>query len=224
MSVYVPGVTFAGQRITPSDDAVMQQRSLTNGFLNGCYIDGSGLNITVGTGRLIILGREIRLNSAVTVPVTASNNYVRLKIRIDLSQSAAQQVALDVDYASDANGFPPMTREFINGDGTVYEEALAIFSIQNGAIYQKSWSIRRAHSHGEATQVTIEPNQWAGNTAVYWDKLAESGDDVICTPDPSCRQAWIDAGVYLDHLTIGNLHFRCSTTPSVALTANLLWL
>jgi hypothetical protein len=202
----------------------MQQRSLTSGFLNGCYIDGSGLNITVGAGRLIILGREIRLNSAVTIPVTASNNYVRLKIRIDLSQSAAQQVALDVDYASDVTSFPSMTREFINGDGTVYEEALAIFSIQNGAIYQKSWSIRRAHSHGEATQVTIDPTQWAGNTAVYWDKMAESGDDVICTPDPSCRQAWIDAGVYLDHLTVGNLHFRCSTVPSVALTANLLWL
>jgi hypothetical protein len=202
----------------------MQQRSLTSGFLNGCYIDGSGLNITVGAGRLIILGREIRLNSAVTIPVTASNNYVRLKIRIDLSQSAAQQVALDVDYASDVTSFPSMTREFINGDGTVYEEALAIFSIQNGAIYQKSWSIRRAHSHGEATQVTIDPTQWAGNTAVYWDKMAESGDDVICTPDPSCRQAWIDAGVYLDHLTVGNLHFRCSTTPSVTLTANLLWL
>lgn len=224
MSVYVPGVTFAGQRVTPSDDAVMQQRSLTNGFLNGCYIDWSGLNITIGAGRLIILGREIRLNSAVTIPVTASNNYVRLKIRIDLSQSAAQQVALDVDYASDVNGFPSMTREFINGDGTVYEEALAIFSIQNGAIYQQSWSIRRSHSHGEATQITIQPTKWVDNAAAYWDKLAADGDNVICTPDPSCRQAWIDAGVYLDHLSIGNLHFRCSTAPSVALTANLLWL
>jgi hypothetical protein len=139
MSEYFSGVTFAMQRVTPSDDGQLHRAILPDCILDGCAFSYSGSVLSMGAGSLLICGRQIRHTAAQSWSVTgAASGYARLVIAIDLSQSATadvfDQVSAAIQYATAPDGFAALTQSNINAAGTVYQVAACVVSLGTSGI------------------------------------------------------------------------------------------
>ena len=82
------GITFANQKITPSDDGRLYGAMLADGILTGCGITFAAATLSVAAGSLLIGTRELR-TSGETLSVTgATSGYARVIIDIDLTRAA----------------------------------------------------------------------------------------------------------------------------------------
>lgn len=139
MSGNFVGVTFAKQKVTPPDDAIVRRAMLDDGALSGCRMSYSGSTLTMAAGSLMICGRQIRhpvsQNWAV---VDASSGYARLVLTIDLTQAATketfEQVVDSIEYASSVDGFPELEQTDINEAGARYQFAACVVSLGTGGI------------------------------------------------------------------------------------------
>ena len=138
MSANFSGVTFAQQRVTPVDDAIVRRAMLEDGILTGCRISYSGSTLTMAAGQLMICGRQIRHAASENWGVVgASSGYARLLLTIDLARTATKdafdQVNVSVEYATSQEGFLPLIQEDINAAGTTYQIPICVVSLgQNG--------------------------------------------------------------------------------------------
>lgn len=73
-----------------------------------------------------------------------------------------------------------------------------------------------------AQAVSIPVSAWSGTTATVSASAVTAGSDVIVAPAPASISAWAAAGVYCSAQGAGTLTFTCSTTPTAALTANVM--
>lgn len=133
------GVTFPEQKATPSDDAIIRQALLNDGILTGCGLDYAGFTLTMASGLLLLKGREIRHTASESWAISgASSGYARLSMTIDLSKTstvdAFDQVAVVIDYASTADGFPVLERSEINVSGVKYQAEICVVSLSSGGI------------------------------------------------------------------------------------------
>lgn len=139
---YLKGIVFDNQTMTPKAFARALEMCLTDGVLQGCAVTSSGTNVTVGAGYLMVKGRIIQVTTAATEATspTYANGYGRLKLSLDLSQTSSStinhQAAISVEYASSEDGFSALTQNDINGSGTLYEVALAVFKYSSSVISQ----------------------------------------------------------------------------------------
>lgn len=137
---YLKGIVFDNQTMTPKAFARALERCLSDGILQGCGITFSGANVTLGAGYLLVKGRVIQVASAATEATspTYANGYGRLKLSLDLSQTSSatinHQALISVEFASSETGFDVLTQDDINGSGTLYEIALAVFRYTNSQI------------------------------------------------------------------------------------------
>ena len=134
MSANFSGVTFAQQRVTPIDDAIIRRAMLEDGTLTGCRFSYSGSTLTMAAGQLIVCGRQIRHAASENWAVVgASSGYARLLLTIDLTRSATKdtfdQVNVSVEYASSQEGFLPLVQEDINAAGITYQIQLCVVSL-----------------------------------------------------------------------------------------------
>ena len=134
MSANFSGVTFAQQRVTPIDDAIIRRAMLEDGTLTGCRFSYSGSTLTMAAGQLIVCGRQIRHAASENWAVVgASSGYARLLLTIDLTRSATKdafdQVNVSVEYASSQEGFLPLVQEDINAAGITYQIPLCVVSL-----------------------------------------------------------------------------------------------
>ena len=84
------GITFANQKITPSDDGRLYGAMLADGILTGCGITFAAATLSVAAGSLLIGTRELR-TSGETLSVTgATSGYARVIIDIDLTRAATK--------------------------------------------------------------------------------------------------------------------------------------
>ncbi|MBR5093449.1 MAG: hypothetical protein IK095_00005, partial [Oscillospiraceae bacterium] len=125
MSIYLQGVTFADQEVTPADDGAACAARQSDGVLTGCAMSALGSTLTLGAGLLIVCGRVVRVASSQSIAVTgASSGYARLLLTLDMSQTATEsdfkQARLDVEYASTRAGFNALTQQDVNSGGTTY--------------------------------------------------------------------------------------------------------
>ena len=139
MSANFPGVTFAEQHCTPADDALLNRAMLSDGILSGCTLSYSGSTLTMGTGALLICGRQVRHPASQSWNLTgAASGFARIVLTVDLARAATEtvfdQVNDSVEYASSANGFSPLTQADINVGGTVYQFELCVVSLGYGGI------------------------------------------------------------------------------------------
>ena len=133
------GATFAKQRVTPSDDAIIRRAILPDGKLTGCDISYSGSTLTMAPGQLMICGRQIRhpavQNWAV---VDATSGFARLVLTIDLTKAATkeafEQVDAAIEYASAEDGFAELDQSDINDSGIRYQAELCVVSLGVGGI------------------------------------------------------------------------------------------
>lgn len=133
------GVTFAMQKVSPSDDAIIRRAILPDGKLTGCDISYSGSTLTMSAGHLMVCGRQIRNPAAQNWPVVdATSGFARLVLTIDLTRTATKetfdQVVDSIEYATSKDGFVMLEQADINGAGTRYQVAVCTVSLGAGGI------------------------------------------------------------------------------------------
>lgn len=217
MSVYLTPVTFEGQHIAPSDDGSAWAACTTDGISSGCALAISSGNLTIATGKVIAAGRTAKLEPSSSFVLTGSG-YDRLVLTVDLSKDADKVVALDLENVNSfAAAFSGLTQNDINGSGTKYQFVICV--VNNGAIV---WECGAAHSKGYGTSVSIAVADWSSNQAVKTVNGVTANCNVIATPAPA-SQALCDAnGVIAFSQANGTITFKCTTTPSSAVTFNIL--
>lgn len=215
MSVYLTPVTFENQFITPSDDGAAWAACMTDGISAGCALSLAGTTLTLAAGKIVAAGRTARVDAAKTFSI--SNNYSRLVLTIDLSKTAAEQVALDIESASAISGFSALTQNNVNNGGQKYQFVVCLCS--SSAIL---WKCGAAHSKGYGVQVPLPAAGWSNHQqTVYVDGVTADANAIV-TYDPSSKAAWEAAGIYASAQGDGTITFTCTTDPSVAVNANVL--
>ena len=132
------GITFANQKITPSDDGRLYGAVLADGILTGCGITFAAATLSVAEGSLLIGTRELR-TSGETLSVTgATSGYARVIIDIDLTRAATktsfEQAQFEIQYADSVSAFPALIQQEINGSGTHYQSAFCVVSLGTAGI------------------------------------------------------------------------------------------
>lgn len=133
------GVTFAKQKVSPSDDAIIRRAILPDGTLTGCEITYSGSTLTMAAGQLMVCGRQIRNPAAQNYAIVdATSGFARLVLTIDLTRTSTKetfdQVIDSIEYASSEDGFVMLDQADINGSGTRYQVAVCTVSLGAGGI------------------------------------------------------------------------------------------
>lgn len=125
----IRGVTFENQRVYPTDHGAQNAVMMGDGILNGCEINFSGENLTVGAGRMIICGRVVAVESAESFTAVQNNGYMRLNLRINTNGASTEtrfeQVSFVVDYANTVENLRAFENSDINNGGTYYEMSIA---------------------------------------------------------------------------------------------------
>lgn len=229
MSVFLTGVTFAHQRVTPSDDGAVFAAALSDGIATGCNMTRVGSTIRIASGKLIACGRVARVPAAQDIPVTgASSGYARIVLTVDLSRSSTasvfEQVALDVQYAQTIGAFASLTQEDINNGGTMYQIVLCMMELSNAGIASILWTCGKAHGKANGVAVTLPAPGWSNNEQTVYVDGVTATSNVVATYAPSSRDAYNGAGVYLAGQGDGTLTFACDDTPGEQITANILML
>ena len=139
MSTNFSGVTFAQQRVTPIDDAIIRRAILPDGILTGCRLSYSGSTLTMAAGQMVICGRQIRHAASQNWAVVgATSGYARLLLTIDLTRTATKevfdQVVDTIEYASSLDGFLALEQADINAAGTKYQIPICVVSLGAGGI------------------------------------------------------------------------------------------
>lgn len=215
MSVYLTPVTFENQFITPSDDGAAWAACMTDGISSGCALSLSGTTLTIGVGKLVAAGRTARVDAAKTF--TIANNYSRLVLTVDLSKSAAEQVALDIESASAISGFSALTQNDINNSGQKYQFVVCLCS--SSAIL---WKCGRAHSKGYGVQVVLPAAGWSSHQQTVYVDGVTADANVIATYAPTSASDWEAAGINATAQGDGTLTFACVDDPTNDVTANIL--
>ena len=127
------GITYANQKITPSDDGRLYGAMLTDGILAGCALTFAAATLSVAAGSLLIGTRELK-TSGETISVTgATSGYARVIVDIDLTRAATktsfEQAQLQVQYAASPDAFPALEQQDINAAGSHYQAALCVLSL-----------------------------------------------------------------------------------------------
>lgn len=179
------GITFANQKITPSDDGRLYGAMLADGILTGCGITFAAATLSVAAGSLLIGTRELR-TSGETLSVTgATSGYARVIIDIDLTRAATktsfEQAQFQIQYAASLDAFASLEQQDINTAGTHYQAAFCILSLGTAGITGVVSSL--ASARVGVAQLT--------NDARFGTELA------ISTPGSTPDLAWGNALVWV---------------------------
>lgn len=218
MSIYLPGVTFPSKRVTPSDDGAVFAACVADG-LYGSTITLSGTSLLLSVGKIVACGRVIRVPSQQLITMTEASGNARLVLTIDKSKSAAQQVALDVQYGDDT--LASLTQQDINGSGTKYQMDLCLYDITHSTIL---WTCGPAHGKGYGVQVTLPANWDANNEQTVYVSGVTPTSHVTCTYDYTSKDEFQTADIDMVAQGYGWIKFHAVNVPLVSVTANLLLL
>lgn len=179
------GITFANQKITPSDDGRLYGAMLADGILTGCGITFAAATLSVAAGSLLIGTRELR-TSGETLSVTgATSGYARVIIDIDLTRAATktsfEQAQFQIQYAASLDAFAALEQQDINTAGTHYQAMFCVLSLGTAGITGVVSSL--ASARVGVAQLT--------NEARFGTELA------ISTPGSTPDLAWGNALVWV---------------------------
>lgn len=133
------GVTFAQQKVLPSDDAIIRRSILSDGILYGCELSYSGSTLTMAEGQMLICGRQIRHPSSQNwAVVDATSGFARLVLTVDMTKTSTkevfEQVVDSIEYASAEDGFPDLEQTNVNVSGSRYQVVACVVSLGTGGI------------------------------------------------------------------------------------------
>lgn len=132
------GVTFANQKITPSDDGRLYGGILSDGILTGCAVTFAAATLSIAAGSMLIGTRELR-TSGETLSITgATSGYARIIVDIDLTRAATktsfEQAQLQIQYAASQSAFPALVQQNINAAGTHYQANFCVLALGTAGI------------------------------------------------------------------------------------------
>lgn len=132
----IKGIVFDDQTMTPKAFARAMEKVLRDGILEGCAVTGSGTNLSVAQGFMIVKGRTVEVDSATAIATspTYADGYGRLKLVLDTSQTSGAQVYTEMVY-SQTETFPALVQQDVNGAASgKYEVALATVKYSSGSV------------------------------------------------------------------------------------------
>lgn len=136
----IQGINFDNQTVTAKDHGQIYHCLISDGKVSGCTITKTATSLTIAKGYMMVGGRLIKLASAQTLTVTtpASIGFVRIVVSINLQNTATQstfnQVTLRTEFNTSVAGFPALTKQDINGTGTLYEYEYCIYNASTSGI------------------------------------------------------------------------------------------
>lgn len=215
MSTNFTGVTFAQQKVLPSDDAIIRRAILPDGVLYGCDMSYSGSTLTMAAGQLLVCGRQIRHPSSQNwAVVDATSGFARLLLTVDMTLTSTkevfEQVVDSIEYASAEDGFPELDQTDINVSGSRYQIVVCVVSLGAGGItgiVSQLEKCKAESSDGSNFSVVggeTQPSDPKENT--IWVKTDTEVAGYVLSPDapttPGEGMVWIYAG------TSGNVQFN----------------
>lgn len=158
------GITFAGQNVTPKNDGALYASHYGDGILDGCSMTISGDDLVIQSGHFIAGGRVCQVDGATNVDLstrTLTNGYIQVVVDFDISKPEGQQWNPHTPLIESATtSFPALTKENLNGTGTLYQIALAVVQISGGNLTAINSSLSRSsvvayNENGEGVRVFI---------------------------------------------------------------------
>lgn len=227
------GVTFPFQAVTPSDDAIIRRRILTDSILSGCEFTYSGSTLTMAAGQLIACGRQFRHPLSENWAVTgATSGFARLLLTIDTTKASTKtafdQINTSIEYATDANGFPALTQADINEAGTTYQVVLCVVSLGPGGITGiVSQVMRRLEpvSLISFCTVTLPVNGWSNLTQTVNVPGVLANKDLcalVVSGDPASHDVYYDFGIHPVNQLDGKVEFVCDNVPESDVITNII--
>ena len=132
------GVTFANQKITPSDDGRLYGGILSDGILTGCAVTFAAATLSIAAGSMLIGTRELRTSGETLSLTGATSGYARVIVDIDLTRAATktsfEQAQLQIQYAASQSAFPALVQQDINAAGTHYQAIFCVVSLGSAGI------------------------------------------------------------------------------------------
>lgn len=205
------GVTFANQKITPSDDGRLYGSILSDGILTGCAVTFAAATLSIAAGSMLIGTRELR-TSGETLSITgATSGYARVIVDIDLTRAATktsfEQAQLQIEYAASQDAFPALVQQDINAAGTHYQAAFCVVSLGTAGITAIVSTLETALiAPGRVTPESIGALPLTGGTVtgrIWVERSTESFVRVInLTNNYSCTLYALNShvGLYAGHL------------------------
>ena len=231
------GITFPNQRVSAIDHGALFAKCLSDGIISGCTISfPSARSVRIEKGYMIIAGREINIDSPITLTIPGSDNYpyVRLKVTIDTAGTSTResfnQVSFSFDYSNTSSGFPSLIQQNINSGNasdSIYQATIILFRMSNGAITESISRIQSSApaSGAKAVSVTIPVSAWSNRSAtvtVNGVTAYTSHSHPIVSPAPASVNNWVQCGIVAVSQSLNTITFSCTTTPSSEVTANVL--
>lgn len=131
-------IIFPNKKVSAPDHGALFAAALPDGILSGCSITYTGATLNIGTGRLVIAGREIQIISTESVSIGLTSAVARVKAVIDTSQVSTAdtfgQFSWVVDYAASISALPALQQADINMDGTTYEMEICALNVSSSGI------------------------------------------------------------------------------------------
>lgn len=181
------GVTFANQKVTPSDDGRLYSSMLSDGILTGCDIIFTAATLSIAAGSLLIGGRELR-TSGETLSITgATSGFARVLIDIDLTQAATkdsfEQAQWLIQYAASTDAFAALETQDINSAGTHFQAVFCVMSLGsvgiasivhklgNASPFANNAGAHNSIYRGRNLGSSVTAAQWAAIEAGTFDDL-----------------------------------------------------
>ena len=135
MSSSISLVTYAGQTVTPQDDALVYESALGDGgIIYGGEVTLKNANtLHINAGHGVIAGRKFTIfASDIAIPLSASGTLLgRLYIHMDLGNTADP---IDILYETGNSLTPPVQDADVNIINGVFEFNLATFTVSTSTI------------------------------------------------------------------------------------------
>lgn len=134
MATNIQLVTYAGQTVTPLDDALFYEKAVTSGIISGCECTLSGGNtLHMAGGHGIICGRKFTVfESDTPIPLSSGGTLNgRMKVHLDLADTG-EPIKFVIETAAQ---LPDLTRENdVNINNGIYEFNMCTFSVSETAV------------------------------------------------------------------------------------------
>ena len=219
------GIGFDKRVVRSQDDARLREKIFSDGRLAGCALTYTGKNLTIGIGHMVVKGRILAFDAAETVAsdTTEAAGYGRLKLVIDLSQTASEteftQYAWDWDYAA-TNSFPALTQDDINdGTHTDYEMVICIVRFTSSNISSITSQMATVSLTAPSTDFTATlSTTWTGASAPYSQNVTVTG----LTGTRKIFVALAEGATDAEYLAAAAAQMRCTakTTSQVTIKAH----
>lgn len=199
---------------TNGTNASWSDKPLVNGTTEGLALS---IGTTSGASQSLAVGNGAYLSSAATQAVAIgifaqanANHGIAIGRSASANAIGAIQISGESGYStnSDANTFKVGNAngnfEIMSADGTVPHARLTNAVVSNA--------------------ITIAVADWNGGTTCTKTVSGLTATSVVwVAPDNASQSDYLTAGVYASNQTADTLEFSCSTTPTSALTVNVIY-